>query len=75
MPRLYLSPPDVGPRERELLLAAFDSNWVAPAGPDLVCSRLHWQNVAAASMRLRSPAVPRPSTWVCCVAECSLAIM
>jgi pyridoxal phosphate-dependent aminotransferase EpsN len=33
--RLYLSPPDVGPRERELLLAAFDSNWVAPAGPDL----------------------------------------
>jgi dTDP-4-amino-4,6-dideoxygalactose transaminase len=35
MPRLYLSPPDVGPRERELLIAAFDSNWVAPAGPDL----------------------------------------
>ena len=35
MARLYLSPPDVGPRERELLLAAFDSNWVAPAGPDL----------------------------------------
>jgi dTDP-4-amino-4,6-dideoxygalactose transaminase len=35
VPRLYLSPPDVGPRERELLLAAFDSNWVAPAGPDL----------------------------------------
>ena len=35
MARLYLSPPDVGLRERELLLAAFDSNWVAPAGPDL----------------------------------------
>jgi dTDP-4-amino-4,6-dideoxygalactose transaminase len=35
MARLFLSPPDVGPRERELLLAAFDSNWVAPAGPDL----------------------------------------
>jgi dTDP-4-amino-4,6-dideoxygalactose transaminase len=33
--RIYLSPPDVGERERELLLAAFDSNWVAPAGPDL----------------------------------------
>ncbi len=33
--RIYLSPPDVGVRERELLLAAFDSNWVAPAGPDL----------------------------------------
>lgn len=33
MPRIYLSPPDVGPRERELLLEAFDSNWIAPLGP------------------------------------------
>ena len=33
MPRLFLSPPDVGPRERELLLDAFDSNWIAPLGP------------------------------------------
>lgn len=32
-PRLYLSPPHMGPRERELLLDAFDSNWVAPLGP------------------------------------------
>jgi dTDP-4-amino-4,6-dideoxygalactose transaminase len=32
---IYLSPPDVGATERELLLAAFDSNWIAPAGPDL----------------------------------------
>ncbi|MEZ0314466.1 MAG: aminotransferase class I/II-fold pyridoxal phosphate-dependent enzyme [Myxococcota bacterium] len=31
--RLYLSPPDAGPRERELLLDAFDSNWLAPLGP------------------------------------------
>jgi pyridoxal phosphate-dependent aminotransferase EpsN len=31
--RLYLSPPDVGPRERELVLDAFDSNWIAPLGP------------------------------------------
>ncbi len=30
---IYLSPPDVGPRERELLLDAFDSNWIAPLGP------------------------------------------
>ena len=35
MARLFLSPPHMGPRERELLLEAFDSNWVAPAGPDL----------------------------------------
>jgi pyridoxal phosphate-dependent aminotransferase EpsN len=32
-PRLYLSPPDVGPEERTLLLDAFDSNWIAPLGP------------------------------------------
>jgi dTDP-4-amino-4,6-dideoxygalactose transaminase len=33
--RVLLSPPEVGDTERELLLAAFDSNWVAPAGPDI----------------------------------------
>lgn len=32
---ILLSPPEVGEHERELLLAAFDSNWVAPAGPDI----------------------------------------
>ena len=32
---LLVSPPEVGHEERELLLAAFDSNWVAPAGPDI----------------------------------------
>jgi dTDP-4-amino-4,6-dideoxygalactose transaminase len=31
--RTYLSPPDVGPTERKLLLDAFDSNWIAPLGP------------------------------------------
>lgn len=31
--RVYLSPPHMSPRERELLLDAFDSNWVAPLGP------------------------------------------
>lgn len=33
MARLFLSPPDVGEAERELLLDAFDSNWIAPLGP------------------------------------------
>ncbi|HET6529603.1 MAG TPA: aminotransferase class I/II-fold pyridoxal phosphate-dependent enzyme [Actinoplanes sp.] len=33
--QIYLSPPDVGEIERKLLLEAFDSNWVAPVGPDL----------------------------------------
>ena len=35
MSRILLSPPDVGPDERRLMLAALDSNWVAPVGPDL----------------------------------------
>lgn len=33
MTRIFLSPPHVGTRERELLLDAFDSNWIAPLGP------------------------------------------
>jgi FlaA1/EpsC-like NDP-sugar epimerase/dTDP-4-amino-4,6-dideoxygalactose transaminase/lipopolysaccharide/colanic/teichoic acid biosynthesis glycosyltransferase len=33
--RIWLSPPDVRPAEREALLAAVESGWVAPAGPDL----------------------------------------
>ena len=33
--KVLLSPPEVGEHEREMLLAAFDSGWVAPAGPDI----------------------------------------
>jgi dTDP-4-amino-4,6-dideoxygalactose transaminase len=33
MQRIFLSPPHVGPEERQLLLDAFDSNWIAPLGP------------------------------------------
>ena len=35
MTRIYLSPPEVGPEERRMLLDAFDSNWIAPLGPDV----------------------------------------
>ena len=31
--RIHLSPPDMTWRERESLLQAFDSNWIAPVGP------------------------------------------
>jgi dTDP-4-amino-4,6-dideoxygalactose transaminase len=31
--RTHLSPPHMSPRDRELLLDAFDSNWIAPLGP------------------------------------------
>lgn len=32
-PRLYLSPPHIGPDELALVKEAFESNWVAPVGP------------------------------------------
>jgi sugar O-acyltransferase (sialic acid O-acetyltransferase NeuD family) len=33
--RIYLSPPHMSTHERELLLEAFDSNWIAPLGPQV----------------------------------------
>jgi len=33
--RILLSGPDVGPVEREALLAAFDGGWISPVGPQL----------------------------------------
>ena len=35
MGNISLSSPDIGTTERDALLAAFDSGWIAPAGPDL----------------------------------------
>ncbi|MEM1221962.1 MAG: aminotransferase class I/II-fold pyridoxal phosphate-dependent enzyme [Verrucomicrobiota bacterium] len=35
MPRIYLSPPDIRPEDYPAVKAVFDSNWVAPVGPDL----------------------------------------
>lgn len=35
LPPILLSPPDLRGGEREAVLAAIDSGWVAPAGPDL----------------------------------------
>lgn len=34
-PRLFLSPPDLDGREKELVLEAFATNWIAPVGPHL----------------------------------------
>jgi len=33
--RIHLSPPDMSEIERRRLVEAFDSNWIAPVGPDL----------------------------------------
>jgi dTDP-4-amino-4,6-dideoxygalactose transaminase len=35
MSRVYLSPPDVGDAERDALLRAFDTGWIAPVGPEI----------------------------------------
>jgi dTDP-4-amino-4,6-dideoxygalactose transaminase len=53
--RIYLSPPDMSPQEREALLAAFDSNWIAPLGPEVdafereLANRVGVQDAAALS--------------------------
>ena len=55
MTRIYLSPPDVGARERALLLEAFDSGWIAPLGPYVdafekeMCARIGVARAAALS--------------------------
>lgn len=33
--RVYLSPPDIGPREEEAVVRALRSGWVAPLGPEV----------------------------------------
>lgn len=33
--RVFLSPPDAGPVDRQAVLDAFDSNWLAPLGPNV----------------------------------------
>ena len=56
--RIHLSPPSVGGRERERLLQAFDSGWIAPAGPDLPAFEAE---VAALTGRRQKPEIlPKP---------------
>jgi len=64
MSRVYLSPPDVGPEERRMLLEAFDSNWIAPLGPDVDAFEQESAGARRAGVR-RSPsrADRPPSTW------------
>ena len=34
-PRIYLSPPDIGKQEQLFVQEAFDTNWIAPLGPNV----------------------------------------
>ncbi len=51
--RIYLSPPHLGGRERELLLQAYDSNWITTLGPQVdafeqeMCQRIGIRGAAA----------------------------
>jgi dTDP-4-amino-4,6-dideoxygalactose transaminase len=53
--RIYLSPPDTGDVERDYVLRALESGWVAPVGPDLdgfesdLAALTGWPGVAAVS--------------------------
>lgn len=64
MSRIFLSPPDVGTAERDALLRAFDSGWVAPAGPELdgfeqdIAELTGWPGAVALSSGTAAP----PST-------------
>ena len=35
LPKIWLSAPHMGGREQEFIKSAFDSNWVAPMGPNV----------------------------------------
>jgi dTDP-4-amino-4,6-dideoxygalactose transaminase len=47
--RIYLSPPEVTGEDRERLIAAVDSNWIAPVGPDLEQFEVEVASVAGRS--------------------------
>ena len=64
--RILLSPPDVGPTERALLLDAFDSNWIAPLGPHVDAFKAELAAAVGARHALRSPPARRRSTLRCC---------
>lgn len=60
-PRIYLSPPHMGSDERELLLQAFDSNWISTVGPHVdaferemadLCGVLHAAALASGTAAL-----------------------
>ena len=61
MPRIYLSPPDVGPAEKERLLGALDSGWVAPLGPEVDGFERELAVITGRSHGVALSREPRPS--------------
>lgn len=48
-PRVYLSPPDIGPDEQAFVAEAFASNWVAPLGPHVDAFEREFAQVVGAA--------------------------
>ena len=69
--RLFLSPPDVGDAERELLLDAFDSNWIAPLGPHVDAFEREFAEMRGRGRRQPRcrAAPPRSTSRSCCSAS------
>ena len=51
MSRIYLSPPHLGERELELTREAFESNWIAPLGPQVDAFESEFASVLRVSGR------------------------
>lgn len=49
MSRIYLSPPHMGEEERKLLWAAFESNWIAPLGPNVEAFEREFAEIVGAA--------------------------
>lgn len=48
MPRIYLSPPHMSGREQQYVQEVFDSNWIAPLGPQVDAFEREFANVVGA---------------------------
>ena len=64
MKSILLSPPEAGPAERDALLEALDSGWLAPAGPALdEFEAAMAATVGPAEARRGLSSGTAPSTW------------
>lgn len=52
MPRIYLSPPHMSGREQQYVQEVFDSNWIAPLGPQVDAFEREFANVVGAPYAL-----------------------
>lgn len=52
MPRIYLSPPHMSGREQRYVQEVFDSNWIAPLGPQVDAFEREFAHVVGASHAL-----------------------